>query len=179
MCRTQEELLPRTHVAPRWWFLSPGAPPAPVTTVVGRLFSIFLFFNSPSTVYWTVELGSKRWNLVPSSNATWRCALLFLKTIQNERGHRYWFIRVEKNWSWLIFYRKVWARKLSNLDCAQKVSLSLVPCINVFRFSKRCKCTVSPGKVTYKSPFFVGKKARFLGKKIENSWFSPKNWGDL
>ena len=51
-----------------------------------RLLSV-VFFNfsiSPSTtVYWTVELGPKRWNFVPSSNATRRCALLFLKTIQN------------------------------------------------------------------------------------------------
>ena len=35
----------------------------PSQTVVGRLFSIFSFFFSPSTVYWTVEFGSKRWNL--------------------------------------------------------------------------------------------------------------------
>ena len=40
--------------------LSPGPPPGPVATVVGRLFSIFLFFISPSTVTWfqTVEFGS-------------------------------------------------------------------------------------------------------------------------
>ena len=29
------------------------------------------------------------------------------------------------------------------------------------------------------SPVVIGKKARFLGQKIENSWFSPKNTGDL
>ena len=80
-------------------------------SLVGRLFYFSVSRLSPSTVYWTVELGSKRWNLVPSSNATGRCALLFLKTIQNERGLRYWFIRVEKFCSWLIFYRKVGAGK--------------------------------------------------------------------
>jgi hypothetical protein len=36
----------------------------------------------------------------------------------------------------------------------------------------------SPGKWTI-SPVVIGKKARFLGQKIENSWFSPKNTGDL
>ena len=39
--------------------------------------------------YEPIKQVTKLWNLVPSSNATGRCALLFLKTIQNERGHRY------------------------------------------------------------------------------------------
>ena len=69
--------------------LSPGPPPGPVRLLSVVFFWFFYFSISPSTVHWTVELRSKRWNLVPSSNATGRCAFLFLKTIQNERGHRY------------------------------------------------------------------------------------------
>ena len=57
--------------------------------------SFFKFSFSPSTV-------TGRWKLVPNGgswfqtvevgsvpNATGRCALLFLKTVKNERGHRY------------------------------------------------------------------------------------------
>jgi len=53
------------HITRKDLCVSPGAPPAPVTTVVGRLFSIFLFFSfslhsllDGGTWLQTVELGS-------------------------------------------------------------------------------------------------------------------------
>ena len=44
--------------------VSPGAPPAPVTTVVGRLFSIFFIFQ------FLPPQSTGRWNLVPNGG-TW------------------------------------------------------------------------------------------------------------